>query len=111
MVKKQNSVIWIQIVYIKTGVVYNGIADVEIRFDTSNYELECNSINRPLPKEKQKKVTGLMKDELGGKIMTKFVRVRAKTCTYLINEGSEDKDKKPKGTKRCVIKRKLRFKN
>ena len=29
--------------------------------------------------------------------------------TYLINDGS--KDKKTKGTKKCVIKRKLRFEN
>ena len=42
--------------------------DVETRFDTSNYELD-----RPLPKEKNKKVIGLIKDELCGKIMTKFV--------------------------------------
>ena len=41
--------------------------DVETRFDTSNYELD-----RPLPKGKNKKVIGLMKDELGGKTMTKF---------------------------------------
>ena len=36
--------------------------DVEARFGTSIYEL-----NRPLHKGKNKKVTGLMKDELGGK--------------------------------------------
>ena len=36
--------------------------DVEKRFDTSNYEL-----SKPLPKEKKKKVVGLMKNELGGK--------------------------------------------
>ena len=41
--------------------------DVETRFDTSNYELD-----RPLPKGKNK-VTGLIKVELCGKIMTKFV--------------------------------------
>ena len=41
--------------------------DVEIRFDTSNYELD-----RPLPKGKNK-VIGLIKVELCGKIMTKFV--------------------------------------
>ena len=34
---------------------------VETRFDASNYELECNFIDRPL----NKKVIGLMKDELG----------------------------------------------
>ena len=42
-----------------------------------------------------------MKDELGGKIMTKFVGLRAKTYSYLVDEGSEDK--KAKGTKTCVI--------
>ena len=98
------------IVYIKTDDVCKDIAeDVETRFDTSNYELEFNSIDRPLPKGKNKKVIGLMKDELGGKIMTKFVGLRAKTYSYLIDDGSEDK--KAKGTKKCVIKRKLKFEN
>ena len=56
------------IMHIKTRDFYEDIADdVEKRFDTSNYE--CS---RPLPKGKNKKVTGLMKDELGGKIMTIF---------------------------------------
>ena len=50
-----------------------------------------------------------MKAELGGKIMTKFVGLRAKTYSYLIDDGNEDK--KAKGTKKCAIKRKLRFEN
>ena len=63
------------IVYIKTDDIYKDIAeDVETRFDTSNYELD-----RPLPKTKDRKVIGLMKDELGWKIMTKFVGIRAKS--------------------------------
>ena len=37
-----------------------------------------------------------MKDELGIKIITKFVGVRAKTYSYLIDEDSEDKSKRPK---------------
>ena len=49
-----------------------------------------------------------MKDELGEKIMTKFVGLRAKTYTYLIDYSSEDK--KAKGARKCVIKRKLEFK-
>ena len=54
------------IINIKTEDFYKDIAnDVEKRFDTSNYE-----VNRPFPKGKNKKVIGLMKDELGGKIMT-----------------------------------------
>ena len=52
------------IVYIKTDVIYKGIAeDVETwccRFESSNYELE-----RPLPKGENKKVIRLMKDQLG----------------------------------------------
>ena len=41
------------IVYIKTDDIYKHIAeDVETRFDTSNYELECNSIERLLQKDK-----------------------------------------------------------
>ena len=46
---------------------------LKLDFDTSNYELD-----RPLFKEKSKKVIGLMKYELGVKIMTKFVGLRVK---------------------------------
>ena len=57
------------IMYIKTEDFYEDIVnDVEKRFDTSNYE-----IDRPLPTGKNKKVIGLMKDELGGTVMTEFV--------------------------------------
>ena len=50
-----------------------------------------------------------MKDESGGKIMTKIVGLRAKTYSYLIDDGTEDKN--VKGTKKCAIKRKLKFEN
>ena len=60
-------------------------------------------------KKKKKKGIGLMKDESGRKIMTKFVGLRAKTYSYLIENASEDK--KAKATKKCVIKRKLKFEN
>ena len=53
------------IVHIKTDNTYKDIAeDYETRFDTSNYDLECNSNKRPLSKGINKKVIGLMKDEL-----------------------------------------------
>ena len=55
------------------------------------------------------KVIGLMKDELGGKIMTKFVGLRAKTYSQLTDDGSQDK--KGKNTKKCVIKKQLKFEN
>ena len=45
-------------------------------------------------KEKIKKVIGLMKDGLGGKTMTKFVGLRAKTYSHLIDDGNEDKKQK-----------------
>ena len=61
-----------------------------------------------MPKGKNKKVVGLMNDELG-KIMAKLVGLRAKTYSYLIDDGSEDE--KPKGIKKCVIKIKLKFEN
>ena len=58
------------------------------RIDTSNYE-----VNRPLPTEKNKKVIGLIKDELGGKILSEFVALRPKTYFYLIDNGNSDKEK------------------
>ena len=64
---------------------------------------------RPLPKGKNKKVIGLLRDELGRKTMTKFVGLRTKTYRYLIDNGNEDK--KAKGTKKRVIKRNLKLKN
>ena len=84
------------IVQIKRDDIYKDIAeDVETRFDTSNYEL-----SRPLSKGKRKKVIGIMEDELGEKIMKTFKRLRAKTYTYLTDNN---KDKKAKDTKKCVI--------
>ena len=92
------------IMRIKTKDLYEDITDdVEKRFDTSNYE-----VDRPLPKEKNKKVIGLMKDGLGGNIMTEFVAPRRKTYSYLMDDDSEAK--KAKGTKNRVIKKVLKFK-
>ena len=62
-----------------------------------------------MTKERNKKVIGLMKDGFGGKIMIKFVGLKAKAHIYLIDDGSEDK--KAKGIKKCIIKIKLRCEN
>ena len=91
------------IMHIKTEHFYKDIADdVEKRFEASNYE-----VNKPLPTGKNKKVIGLMKDEIGGKIMREFVALRPKTYSYLMFDGWSDK--KAKGTKKCVIKQRLKF--
>ena len=88
---------------IKTKDFYEDIADdVPARFDTSGY---CP--NRPLPVGLNKKVIGLMKDELGGKIMTEIVALRPKLYSYKVLDGSEDK--KCKGIKKCVVKKTLTF--
>ena len=88
---------------IKTNDFYEDIAsDVKNRFDTSNYE-----VNRPLPTGNNKKVIGLMKDELVGKIITEFVTLIPKTYSFLTDDGKEDK--KAKGTKKCVIKKMIKF--
>ena len=73
------------IMHIKTEDFYKDIADdVDKRFDTSNYECD-----RPLPIGKNKKVIGLMKDELGGKIITEFIALRPKTYSCLTDDCKE----------------------
>ena len=89
------------VMHIKANNFYKDIAgDV----DASNYE-----VNRPLPMGRNKKVIGLMKDELGGKVITEFVTLRPKTYSFLTDDGKEDK--KAKGTKKCVIKKMIKFKD
>ena len=83
--------------HIKTKDFYADIADdVQTRFDTSGYIPD-----RPLPAGLNKKVILLMKDELGGKIMTEFVALRPKLYSYKKLDGSEDKKCKGKQEMRC----------
>ena len=91
--------------HIKTKDFYADIADdVPVRFDTSGYSGDC--ANRPLPIGMNRKVIGLMKDELGGDIMTEFVTLRPKLYFF---RKLGDEDKKCKGIKKCVIKKTLTF--
>ena len=90
------------VIHIKTEDFHEDIAnDVEEWFDTSNYD----DNNRPLPIGKNKKVIGVFKDELGGKIMKEFVALRAKTYSYLMDDDSEHK--KSKRNKKVCIKKDL----
>ena len=82
------------VIHIKTEDFYEDIADnVEKWFGTSNYD---EHDKRPLPIGKNKKVIGLFKDELRGKIMKEFIGLRAKTYSHLMN--AENEHKKAKGT-------------
>ena len=86
------------IMNIKTNDFCKDISDdVDNRFDTSNYE-----VKRPLLMGENKQVIGLMKYELGGEIITEFVTLRPKT-------DDTKEDKKAKGTKKCVIKKTIKF--
>ena len=92
------------VISIKSEDFYKDIAyHVESWFDTSNYDKKDE---RLLPIGKNKKVIGLFKDELGGKIMTVL---RAKAYAYLMEDGIEYK--KAKGTQKCIVKRELIFEN
>ena len=57
---------------------------------------------------KIKNVVGLMENELGGNILKELPGLRVETYNYLT--GNNDGDKIAKCTKKCVIKRKLKFK-
>ena len=93
------------IMHIKTEDFYKDIADdIEKKYDTSNYTVE-----RPLPMGKNKKVIGMIKDELGGKVMKEFIGLRPKCYSYLTDDGNVDK--KAKGTKKCVIKKEIMSNN
>ena len=81
---------------------YKDIADdIESRFDMSGYIPD-----RPLPVGKNKKIIGLIKDELGGGIMKEYVTLRPKMYAYKV--GSSE-SKKCKGIKKCVVKKTISF--
>ena len=89
---------------IKTDDFYKDIAnDIVNRFDTSGYNPD-----RPLPVGLNKNVISLMKDELGGEIITEFVTLRPKMYAY--KTGSTE-SKKCKGIKKCIVKKTISFKD
>ena len=69
------------IINIKTENFYRDIAnDAKEWYDTSNYD---ENEKRTLPIGENKKVIGLFKDELGGKIMAEFIALRPKAYAYI----------------------------
>ena len=104
------------IMHVKTDDFYKDISnDIDKWFDTSNFN---KNDNRPLEIGKNKKVIGEFKDEIGGRIMIEICAIRAKTYSYLTDDYSDydcEKNKiankKAKGTKKCIVKREIMFKN
>ena len=91
------------IVQIKSEGVFEDLAeDVEIRFDTSNYE-----VHKALIIGKNKKEAGLMEGELGGKMMKELVALWPKMYISVIDDGCIDKN--AKGTRKCVIEQEIKF--
>jgi len=87
---------------IQTEDFYSDIsADVESRFDTSEYPTEF--IAKGFPVGKDKKVIGMFKDEVMGKQIEEFVGLRAKLYSFKMYEGKETKI--CKGIKKAVTKR------
>ena len=92
---------------IQTEDFYKDIsADVEHRFDTSDYPPNHPS---DIPSGWNKKVLGMFKDEAGGKVIDEFVGLRAKLYSYKMFEGKESK--KCKGVKKSVVKKSIAHKN
>ena len=95
------------IIHIEAEDFYKDTAnDVNRWFDASAYN---EKDERPFTTGKNKKVIGKFKDELNGKIMKEFCALRAKAYAYLMEDSS--KHKKAKGTKKCIIKKEITFRN
>ena len=91
------------IIFIKMNDIYKDIGkDFEIRCSAPTYESD-----QLLRNGKNRNVIDLMKDELDRQIMKEFVKLGAKTYINLVDGGGEDK--KGKGAKKCVIRRKFNF--
>ena len=95
------------VIHIFTEDFFEDIAnDAEKWFDIFNYD---KNDRKPLQTGMNKKVIGLFKDELGGKIIKEFCALKAKTYTYLMDD--DNKKEKAKGMKKLIIKRRIRFEN
>ena len=76
------------IVHVKGDDICKDIAeDIETSFHTSNCELD-----EPLVKGKDKKVIGLIKDELGGEVMKEFIKLRVKTKKTTMMKIKKEKE-------------------
>ena len=90
---------------IQTEDFYKDIsADVETKFDTSDYPKDHLS---GIPTGLNKKVIGMFKDEVAGKQITHFIGLRPKLYSFKIEEGKNVK--KCKGIKKSVVSKGITF--
>ena len=79
---------------VRTDDFYKDITnDIDKWFDASGYSKD---IDRPLQKDKNKKVIGKFKDELAGQVMSKLCTLRAKTYAFLVDRFADDDYEKNK---------------
>ena len=94
---------------IETEDFYGDISgDVKDRFDTSNYK---DGHPSAIPTGCNKKVLGMFKDETGGKIIEKFVGLRAKLYSFKIFKDEKIEDlitKKCKGVKKGTVEKSIK---
>ena len=82
--------------------VYIKIEDIYVDISKDDYvKIDCR-----LGTSNTNQADQLMKDQLGGKIMSKFATLTRKTYSYLID--GNDENKKAKATEKCVVKRKVK---
>ena len=90
---------------IETDDFYKDISpDIHEKFDTSNYPKDYPS---GIEMGVKKKVVGMFKDEAGGKQISEFAGPRAKSYSYQMDEGREEK--KCKSVKKAVVKKSISF--
>ena len=108
--RMQNCAIWILIALLLTFLLKIFLKILVMMLSHGMIRLiVIKNDKRPLPTGKNKKVTGMFKDELGGKIIIEFCAPRAKTYTYLMDDGIEKK--KAKGTNKYIKKGRIKFKD
>ena len=89
------------VMLVNTEDIYADISkDIEKWFHTSNID---KNDNIPIPTGVNKKVLGKFKFETGGKIISEFCGLKAKTHSIKLDNDNEIK--KAKGAKQCVVKR------
>lgn len=88
---------------VKTDCFYSDMMQNIDKYDTSDYP-QNNIYNIP---HANKKVPGKFKDELHGRIVTRFVGLRSKM--YCVQSIRNDDMKKAKGVKKYVLKKEITF--